>query len=48
MHHLHISISHQGRDNVGSTVVDGEPIDVIDCLELAADKLYQSFVALAV
>jgi hypothetical protein len=47
MHRLHISVAHQGRDNVGGMVVDGEPIDFIDYLELATDQLCQSFVALA-
>jgi hypothetical protein len=46
-HHLHINIIHQGRDNVGGVVIDGEPIDLTDSMELAADQLRHSFVALA-
>jgi hypothetical protein len=47
MHHLHISIAHRGRDNVGGVVVNGEPIDFTEYIELAADPLCQCFVALA-
>jgi hypothetical protein len=47
MHHLHISIAHQGLDTVGGLIIDGEPIDLTDYMEHAADQFCQSFVALA-
>jgi hypothetical protein len=47
MHQFHISIAHQGPDNVGGVAVDSERMDLPDYMELAADYLCQFFVALA-
>jgi hypothetical protein len=47
MHHLRISITHERGDNVGCAVIAGEPIALTDYMELVADQLCQSFVALA-
>jgi hypothetical protein len=44
MHHLHINITHHGRDNVG-VLIDGESIHFTDYMELPTDDLSQSFVA---
>jgi hypothetical protein len=46
IHHPHVSITHQGRDNVGGVVIDDGPIDLTEYMELAADQICQSFVRL--
>jgi hypothetical protein len=47
MHHLHINMAHEGRDNVGGVVINGEPIDLTGHMELALYQLCQSCVTLA-
>jgi hypothetical protein len=39
--------SSSGGDNVGGVIVDGEPIHLTDYMEVEADQLCHSFVALA-